>query len=108
MPTPLQATLDSAALKRTSHVSLTQCGVHLTHPYLELIRILTCLSKYGDDLIILASPERLLLHTTNLAQTAYGRIIYSRHFFSRYRVEQPLRDNDYTVDGQLSTKVSSV
>ncbi|KAK7686260.1 hypothetical protein QCA50_010480 [Cerrena zonata] len=85
MPTPLQATLDSTALK-------------------QLIRILTCLSKYGDDLIILASPDRLLLHTTNLSQTAYGRIIYSKHFFSRYRVDQPLRDDGYTVDGQLSTK----
>ncbi|OSD05489.1 hypothetical protein PYCCODRAFT_1362252 [Trametes coccinea BRFM310] len=63
----MQATLDSTGLK------------HWT-------RALTCLSKFGDELIMIAAPETFALSATNQAQSAYGRFKYARSFFSRYRV----------------------
>ncbi|KAI9064018.1 hypothetical protein FKP32DRAFT_1591428 [Trametes sanguinea] len=63
----MQATLDSTGLK------------HWT-------RALACLSKFGDELIIIAAPETFALSATNQAQSAYGRFKYARSFFSRYRV----------------------
>ncbi|KAL1944920.1 hypothetical protein VTO73DRAFT_2540 [Trametes versicolor] len=63
----MQATVDSIGLR------------HLT-------RALTCLSKFGEDLIIVATPETFALSSTNQAQTAYGRFKYARSFFSKYRV----------------------
>ncbi|CAL1714621.1 unnamed protein product [Somion occarium] len=81
----MQATLDAPALK-------------------QLVRALTCLSRYGDDLMIIASLNRLLLHTTNTSQTAYGRIVYNSRFFVRYRVDPRSMDEDMNVDGQLSIK----
>ncbi|CDO73327.1 hypothetical protein BN946_scf185008.g90 [Trametes cinnabarina] len=63
----MQATLDSTGLK------------HWT-------RALACLSKFGEELIIIAAPETFALSTTNQAQSAYGRFKYAKSFFSRYRV----------------------
>ncbi|KAI0766623.1 Rad9-domain-containing protein [Trametes elegans] len=63
----MQATIDSSGLK------------HLT-------RALACLSRFGEDLIIVATPETFALSATNQALSAYGRIKYARSFFSRYRV----------------------
>ncbi|PIL25203.1 hypothetical protein GSI_13092 [Ganoderma sinense ZZ0214-1] len=85
----MQATLDSTGLK------------HLT-------RALTCLSKFGDDLVIVATSETFALSSTNSAMTAYGRFKYPRSFFSRYRVEsRPVGDEIEelpNVSGQIVTK----
>ncbi|OBZ73734.1 Cell cycle checkpoint control protein RAD9A [Grifola frondosa] len=85
----MQATLDSTALK------------HLT-------RALICLSKYGEDLIICATPETLALSTTNSSLSAYSRFKYRKTFFSRYKVGNRSADNEVaeipTVTGQLLTK----
>ncbi|KAI1793456.1 Rad9-domain-containing protein [Ganoderma leucocontextum] len=85
----MQATLDSTGLK------------HLT-------RALTCLSKFGDDLVIVATSETFALSSTNTAMTAYGRFKYPRSFFSRYRVEsRPVGDEIEelpNVSGQIVTK----
>jgi cell cycle checkpoint control protein RAD9A len=77
----------------------------------HLHRALTCLSKYGDDLTIYATPEYFSLSTTNSSKTAYCRFHYEREFFTRYAVgnTQGVRDPDVevveSVRGQLSTKV---
>ncbi|KAI0078686.1 hypothetical protein K474DRAFT_1641090 [Panus rudis PR-1116 ss-1] len=85
----MQAVLDASGLK-------------------QVIKALTCLTKYGDDLMLLASPDRLLMHTTNSSQTAYARFIYHSGFFQRYRVDcdpPPASQGEYFgVDGLLSTK----
>ncbi|KAI0330901.1 hypothetical protein GY45DRAFT_1302015 [Cubamyces sp. BRFM 1775] len=66
----MQATIDSQGLK------------HWT-------RALTCLSKFGDELTIIATPETFALSATNQSMSAYGRFKYARSFFSRYRVAVP-------------------
>lgn len=63
----MQATLSANALKPFS-------------------RALTCLSRYGDDLVIHADAEHLSLSTTNSSLSAYCRFKYSKRFFSRYKV----------------------
>ncbi|KAI6121671.1 Rad9-domain-containing protein [Pisolithus sp. B1] len=67
----MQATLSANALKPFS-------------------RALTCLSRYGDDLVIHADAEHLSLSTTNSSLSAYCRFKYSKRFFSRYRVGNDL------------------
>lgn len=63
----MQATLSASALK-------------------PFTRALTCLSRYGDDLVIHADAEYLSLSTTNSSLSAYCRFKYSTRFFSKYRV----------------------
>ncbi|KAF9227406.1 hypothetical protein BS17DRAFT_727635 [Gyrodon lividus] len=63
----MQATLSAVALK-------------------SFIRALTCLSRYGDDLVIYADSENLTLSATNSSLSAYCRFRYGKMFFSRYRV----------------------
>ncbi|OCH96237.1 hypothetical protein OBBRIDRAFT_765738 [Obba rivulosa] len=85
----MQAVLDAASLK------------HLT-------RALTCLAKYGDELTVHATPERLTISSTNSSQSAYGRFRYPSTFFSRYRVTAEPGPSDVeevpVVAGQLPTK----
>ncbi|TCD69521.1 hypothetical protein EIP91_007451 [Steccherinum ochraceum] len=89
-------------------------------PLPDLTKALTCLSKFGEDLILQANPERLLFHTSNSSATAYGRVMYRSHFFTRYRVgdQDATRNGGFafdeegegegeempSVDGQLQTK----
>ncbi|KAH8103973.1 Rad9-domain-containing protein [Cristinia sonorae] len=83
----MQATLDAVSLK------------HVT-------KALTCLSKYGDELIFQATPERLLFHTRNSSSTAYCRIVYHKQFFTTFRVgnSQDWAGEEVSVDGQLATR----
>lgn len=76
----------------------------------DLTRILTCATRFGDDLTFLASPGWLLLTATNSSMSAYCRFTLDKQFFSRYHVdEDPLRplelENDVRVTGQLLVKV---
>ncbi|EKM50030.1 uncharacterized protein PHACADRAFT_264515 [Phanerochaete carnosa HHB-10118-sp] len=85
----MQASLDALSLK------------HLT-------RALTCLSKYGDDMVVYATRQHLALSATNSSLSAYCRFKYSRQFFSRYTVqEEPnwdAKDDTIRVSGQLLVK----
>ncbi|KAI0046554.1 hypothetical protein FA95DRAFT_1583033 [Auriscalpium vulgare] len=88
----MQASIDAAALK-------------------PFTRALTCLSKYGDDLSIHATPDTLSLSTTNSSLSAYCRFRYGRQFFARYHVGEggPRPGADgveevLSVTGQLLTK----
>ncbi|KAF8871256.1 Rad9-domain-containing protein [Gymnopilus junonius] len=87
----MQATLDASSLK-------------------VLIKSLTCLSKYGDELSIYATPEFLSFSSTNSSKSAYCRFKYDKQFFSRYKLgsfNNELGDNIYAVQnvtGQLLTK----
>lgn len=54
-----------------------------------LIRGITCLSKYSDELSITASNSELALAGTNSSKTAFGRITFSWAFFESYKVLLP-------------------
>ncbi|KAH0827816.1 Rad9-domain-containing protein [Lanmaoa asiatica] len=80
----MQATLGAAALKRTSSTrSLLRYRLIQREAF---IRALTCLSRYGDDLVLYADAQQFTLSTTNSSLSAYCRFRYGRMFFSRYRV----------------------
>ncbi|KAJ7680277.1 Rad9-domain-containing protein [Mycena polygramma] len=88
----MQATLDASALK-------------------PFTRALACLSRYGEDLAIYATPDTLSLSTTNSSKSAYCRFRYTRQFFSKYSAGSSdawaNRDADEegpAVSGQLLTK----
>ena len=80
---------------------------------LAFTRALTCLSKYGDDLSIYATPEFLAISATNSSMSAYCRFKYSKQFFARFHVGYHRRGGDDEVEevasvtGQLLTKVSA-
>lgn len=80
----MQATISATALKRTS-------SIHFLLRYRLIqreafIRALTCLSRYGDDLVLYADTQHFTLSATNSSLSAYCRFRYGRMFFSRYRV----------------------
>jgi len=82
----MQATLSVAALK-------------------PFIRALTCLSRYGDDVVISANPEHLSLSATNSSLSAYCCFKYGRRFFSRYKFRDGVaQDGVQDVKGQLLAK----
>src|SRR5882762_4117195 len=78
-------------------------------------RALTCLSKYGDDLSIYATPDVLSFSATNSSLSAYCRFRYGRQFFVKYCVGDKNSQTELdmgdvretrTVTGQLLTKAS--
>ncbi|KAF9241540.1 Rad9-domain-containing protein [Melanogaster broomeanus] len=88
----MQATISAVALK-------------------SFIRALTCLSRYGDDLVIYADSEHLTLSATNSSLSAYCRFRYGKMFFSRYRmgggvngIGSSTGNADEDVKGQLLVK----
>ncbi|KAJ7188321.1 Rad9-domain-containing protein [Mycena filopes] len=85
----MQATLDASALK-------------------PFTRALACLSRYGEDLAIYATPDSISLSTTNSSKSAYSRFKYGRQFFSKYSVggarSNTEEDEEVAVTGQLLTK----
>ncbi|GLB37678.1 putative rad9 [Lyophyllum shimeji] len=94
MTTTMQVTMDAFALK-------------------PFTKALTCLSKYGDELSIYATPDSLSLSATNSSKSAYCRFKYEKIFFSKYNVASSgsTREdwaNDFeqamSVTGQLLTK----
>ncbi|KAG2150578.1 Rad9-domain-containing protein [Suillus clintonianus] len=69
------------------------------------IRALTCLSRYGDDVVICANPEHLTLSATNSSLSAYCHFQYGRRFFSRYKFRDGVaQDGVQDVKGQLLAK----
>ncbi|KAI0640814.1 Rad9-domain-containing protein [Trametes meyenii] len=84
----MQAAIDSTGLK-------------------HLNRALTCLSKYGDELVMIATHETFALSSTNQSQSAYGRFKYPKSFFSRYRLEEGATNDHFdepTVTCQIITR----
>ncbi|KAK0461319.1 Rad9-domain-containing protein [Desarmillaria tabescens] len=87
----MQATLDAAALK-------------------PFTKALTCISRYGDELTLNATPECLSLSATNSSKSAYCRFKYESQFFQKYKIGSldSLADDieEVTqVTGQLLTKL---
>lgn len=85
----------------------------IAHPMAAFTKALTCLSKYGDELSIHATPDSLALSATNSSKSAYSRFKYERLFFSKYSVgagETWANDfeNAMTITGQLLTKVCTM
>ncbi|RDB24994.1 Cell cycle checkpoint control protein RAD9A [Hypsizygus marmoreus] len=90
----MQLTLDSFSLK-------------------PFTKALTCLSKYGDELSIYATPDSLSLSATNASKSAYCRFKYEKLFFSKYNLSETPSSGDawatefedmMSVTGQLMTK----
>ncbi|KAK0225862.1 Rad9-domain-containing protein [Armillaria fumosa] len=86
----MQATLDAAALK-------------------PFTKALTCISRYGDELTLNATPECISLSATNSSKSAYCRFKYDRQFFQKYKVGSLDSFADdieevIQVTGQLLTK----
>ena len=72
----------------------------------DVIKALTCLAKYGDDVVMYTTPESLTFSATNTTASAYCRFRYNRPFFSRFHA-QPTRENDTLgPQGQVNAKVS--
>lgn len=75
------------------------------HSVPAFIRALTCLSRYGDDVVISANPEHLSLSGTNSSLSAYCCFKYGRRFFSRYKFRDGVaQDGVQDVKGQLLAK----
>ncbi|PAV20230.1 cell cycle checkpoint control rad9a [Pyrrhoderma noxium] len=82
----MQFSLDSRALK-------------------QFTRSLTCISKYGDELVIHSDPDALLLTSMSQAKTAFCSFTYERSFFVRYVAPQAVEGNDIgRLRCQLQTK----
>ncbi|KAG9316562.1 Rad9-domain-containing protein [Chiua virens] len=87
----MQATLGAAALK-------------------PFIRALTCLSRYGDELLLYADAQHFTLSATNSSLSAYCRFRYGKMFFSKYQVGAgvngagPSTPEPQDVRGQLLVK----
>ncbi|KAI0731431.1 Rad9-domain-containing protein [Earliella scabrosa] len=77
-----------------------------TTGYQQLTRAFLCLSKFGEEVVVSASPDLLSLSSTNSSMSAFGHFKYPRSFFSRYRVDaQPMDgDEEPTVTGQINLK----
>jgi cell cycle checkpoint control protein RAD9A len=80
------------------------------------VKALTCLSRYGDELTIYATPDSLSLSATNSSKSAYCRFKYQKGFFSKFKLNAPAVAQDLSteefedmvsVTGQLLTKVIS-
>ncbi len=82
-------------------------------PTLAFAKALTCLSKYGDELSIYATPEYLSFSATNSSKSAFCLFKYERQFFSRYRLgtasgaRATEQEEVQNVTGQLTVKVRS-
>ena len=79
-----------------------------THDNAALTKALTCISKFGDDLTIVAGAEKLSLCATNSSMSAYCCFKYDKQFFTRYRVNTAPADafeDAVHVSGQVLVKV---
>ncbi|KZP01544.1 hypothetical protein CALVIDRAFT_559357 [Calocera viscosa TUFC12733] len=72
-----------------------------------LTKTLACLSRYSDDMDILALPNSLTLSATNSSKSAYCRLLLRPSFFSSYSVRTPgssFRSADTQVEEGRSVK----
>ncbi|KAM0746050.1 hypothetical protein T439DRAFT_330033 [Meredithblackwellia eburnea MCA 4105] len=58
----------------------------------EFSRCLTCLTRFGDDIDIAASPKHLKLSSINSSRSAFGVITFQPTFFGKYELLVPERD----------------
>lgn len=59
---------------------------HVAILKLAFTRALICLSKYGEEMTLNATPDEITLSCTNSSMTAYCSFKYSRDFFQRYNL----------------------
>jgi cell cycle checkpoint control protein RAD9A len=93
----------------------------VSHDCAAFVRALTCLSKYGDEVLIHATPHTLSVSATSSSMSAYSRFMWDRQFFVRYEVgttnkgkgkdrePEPAVDMDGEIEavtGQLMAKVN--
>ncbi|KAJ8514395.1 hypothetical protein ONZ45_g8071 [Pleurotus djamor] len=81
----MRATLDARALK-------------------PFTKALVCLSKYGEELSIQATPDTLTLSSTNSSYSAYGHFKFNKYFFAKYSLPPGESIEAPQVTGQLLTK----
>ena len=99
-------------LSNVCHRALTVYHAHgcADSVAIDLTRALTCVSKFSDDLIIIAGVDNLTLCATNTSLSAYCCFKYDAQFFTRYRVtgggDDHLADA-VTSSGQVLVKVRS-
>lgn len=72
---------------------------------LAFTKALICLSKYGDELSIYATPDTLSLSATNSSKSAYCRFKYERQFFSKYKVGAETWGDDVEDVGNLTGQI---
>lgn len=72
---------------------------------------LTCLSRYGDDIVIRARADALFLTATNSSKSAFCRVKLTAEFFNTYKVsisappESTSQAPGDDITGQLFVKV---
>ncbi|KZT61746.1 hypothetical protein CALCODRAFT_479766 [Calocera cornea HHB12733] len=81
---------------------------HMTMASVKMLtKTLICLSRYSDDMDILALPNSLTLSATNSSKSAYCRLLLQPSFFSSYAVRTPgssFRSADTQVEKGRSVK----
>jgi cell cycle checkpoint control protein RAD9A len=91
-------------------------AVILLNALLAFVRALTCLSRYGDEILIHATAQTMSVSATSQSMSAYCRFMWDRQFFVRYMVQatgdsihpEGSEDGegiDESVKGQLLVKV---
>jgi cell cycle checkpoint control protein RAD9A len=113
----MQATIDSFALKRKKDTVSTSSS---NLPTTAFVRALTCLSRYGDELLIHATTQTLSFSVTSSSMSAYSRFMWDRQFFVRYQIGSSNKGKEKeakteedgsvvleTVKGQLMVKVNA-
>ncbi|EJU03702.1 hypothetical protein DACRYDRAFT_115054 [Dacryopinax primogenitus] len=73
-----------------------------------LVKALTCLSRYSDDMDILAFPSSLTLSATNSSKSAYCRLVLQPTFFSSYSVRKPRTGSSLRSSGTQTQEGRSV
>ncbi|KAL1744775.1 Rad9/Ddc1, partial [Schizophyllum fasciatum] len=70
-------------------------------------KALFCLSRYGEEISLHATPDTLSLSATNSAKSAYCRLKYDKQFFSRYNIARHPdlpAEHEPEVLGQLTAR----
>ncbi|KAI0091660.1 Rad9-domain-containing protein [Irpex rosettiformis] len=75
-----------------------------TNSLKHVIKALTCLAKYGDDVVIYTTPESLTFSATNTTASAYCRFKYNRPFFSRFHADLTREGGAFGPQGQVNAK----
>ncbi|KAF9427976.1 hypothetical protein BGZ94_003705 [Podila epigama] len=49
--------------------------------------VLTCLSRIGDDVVMVARPDSLVLTTINITRSAHANFCFTRNFFETFHLD---------------------
>ncbi|KAI0704254.1 Rad9-domain-containing protein [Cytidiella melzeri] len=70
----------------------------------HVIKALTCLAKYGEDVVMYTTSESLTFSATNMTASAYCRFKYNRPFFSRFHAHAMREGDALGPQGQVNAK----